>query len=379
VDATDALQLRPGPDHAETGLLEAWRGDRRIAAFVESGTPERTTVVLVGRQAPMDPTEICALLDALTAHVPTGLELATADPLVRDVARRYGSAGPLRGALVPTSTGPPAWTDGPAGVHHAVQQLLPDIVVDLESNANPARVLLRRVVSGVSKSFTLYARPEEQEPPTRFSVPYRDDLLIESLARCIDTTIAIRRRFGRVASTARRVSWDHSDFQLLHGNNAGSADRSSGLIHMNASLVSVEGLMAMEAQRAERGGGGSASVPGPFNQIDGTTAHEMWHQMEGAVEGRRAMTGIELRRRLGEALGVETLEQAVNGGRPRSPDSWKIAHARLVTEVSPYGATAPVEATAEMFKLWWCATSEPTPIVRRFAELVQPILDAYPG
>ena len=115
---------------------------------------------------------------------------------------------------------------------------------------------------------------------------------------------------------------------------------------MNASFASVEGLTTMETFRAqhpeaERSGGGSAGVPAPFNQIDGTTAHEMWHQMEGAFEARRSMDGIDLRRGLGEALGVETLEQAVNGVRPRSPESWKAAHARLVNEVSAYGATAP--------------------------------------
>ena len=379
MDASESLELRRGPDHAATGLLEAWRGDRRIAAFVESETPGSTTVALVGREAPMDPAEIRALLDALTAHVPTGLELATTDPLVRDVARRHGFAGPLRGTLVPAPSGPPGWTDDPAGVRDAVQQLLPEIIVGMESNAGPARVLLRRAVSGVAKSFNLFAGPDENAPATRFSIPFRDDLLVESLARCIDTTIAIRRRFGAVASSARRVSFDHADFQLLHGQNAGSADRSSGIIHMNASLASVVGLMAMETRRTERGSGGSAGVLAPFNQIDGTTAHEMWHQMEGAIEGRRAMTGIELRRQLGQALGVETLEQAVNGARTRSPDSWKVAHARLVDEVSAYGAIAPVEATAEMFKLWWCASSEPTAIVRRFAELVQPILAAYPG
>jgi hypothetical protein len=146
---------------------------------------------------------------------------------------------------------------------------------------------------------------------------------------------------------------------------------------MNASFASLEGLTRMEQLRAERSSGGSAVVPAPFNQIDGTTAHEIWHQMEGAVEARRSMDGIDLRRRLGEALGVETLEQAINGGRPRAPDAWKVAHERLVNEVSPYGATAPVEATAEMFKLWWCANGAATPIVRRFGELVEPLLDRF--
>ncbi len=45
--------------------------------------------------------------------------------------------------------------------------------------------------------------------------------------------------------------------------------------------------------------------------------------------------------------------------------------------MSPYAATAPVEATAEMFKLWWCGSGEYSPIVRRFGELVVPLLAAY--
>jgi hypothetical protein len=345
-----------------------------VAVFAES---PGGAVTLVGRAAPIDPVEVRALLDALTAHVPAGFELVTTDPFVRDVARRYGFAGPLRGPLAPDASGSRDASRDPAGVRDAVQQLLPGIAVGVETNAGPARALLRRAVSGVARTFNLFARPDAQERPTRFSVPERSDLLIESVARCIDTTIEIRRRFGPAAASARRVSFDHADFQLLSGHNAGSADRSSGVIHMNASLASLDGLVTMETLRARRGGGSSAGVPAPYNQIDGTTAHEMWHQMEGAVEARRNMDGIDLRRRLGEALGVETLEQAVNGVRPRSPDAWKAAHARLVAEVSAYGATAPVEATAEMFKLWWCAGGEPSPIVRRFGELVEPLLAAY--
>jgi hypothetical protein len=211
----------------------------------------------------------------------------------------------------------------------------------------------------------------------RFSVPLRDDLLVESVARCIEMTIEIARRCGRAASGVRRVSFDYSDSQLLGGRHAGSADRVSGTIHMNASLASIEGLTAMETMRARRGGGGSAGVPPPFNAIDGTTAHEMWHQMEGAIEARNAMDGIDLRRALGEALGVETLERAVNGGRSRVPDAWRAAHARLVDEVSPYAATAPVEATAEMFKLWWCGGGDLSPIVRRFGELAGGLLATF--
>lgn len=377
MNASEPVELRSGPD----GLLEAGRGDRRIAVFVEQPSPTGTSVTLVRREAPIDPVEVHDLLDALTAraapHDGSGLELVTSDPLVRDLARRHGFTGSLRGALAGVSDDLPSWTDDPGGVRDAVQQLLPGIAVGVEANAGAARALLRRAVSGVSKTFNLLAAPDDLAHPTRFSVPRRSDLLVESVARCIDTTIAIRRRFGPVAATVRRISFDHADFPLLHGQHAGSADRSSGLIHMNASFASLEGLTMMEQLRATRSSGGSAGVPAPFNQIDGTTAHEIWHQMEGAIEARRSMDGIDLRRRLGEALGVETLEQAVNGMRPRSPDTWKVAHARLVDEVSPYGATAPLEATAEMFKLWWCANGEPTPIVRRFGELAEPLLDRF--
>jgi hypothetical protein len=386
VNPPEPVELRSGSD----GLLEAARGDRRIAVFVDQPSATGVTTTLLARAAPINPVEVRDVLDALTARSApggNGLQLVTNDPLVRELARRQGFTGSLRDALAPGPAGGPSGTGDPAEVRDVVQELLPGIAVGVEANAGAARSLLRRAVSGVGRTFLLFAAPDDRSNPTRFSVPRRDDLLVESVARCIDTTIAIRRRFGAIAGTARRISFDHADFQLLHGHHAGSADRSSGLIHMNASFASLEGLTMMEQVRAEpssggqstgeRTSGGSAGVPAPFNQIDGTTAHEIWHQMEGALEARRSMDGIDLRRGLGEALGVETLEQAVNGGRRRAPDPWKAAHARLVHEVSAYGATAPVEATAEMFKLWWCANGEPSPIVRRFGELIEPLLDRY--
>ncbi len=372
------IELRRAPEGSPAGLLEGWQGDRRVAVLAEQSTGSGTSVMLVARESPIDPSDVLALLDAITSRTRqpdgTGFELITNDPLFRDLARGHGFTGSLRGSLAPGPEPRSRPPRDPDGVRDAVQQLLPDIPVGVEANAGPTRSMLRRAVSGVSNTFNLSAAPGPGATATRFSVPERDDLLVESIARCIDTAIGIRRRFGRVAASVRRVSFDHADFQLLHGHHAGSADRSSGLIHMNASYASVEGLTTMEGLREGRTGGGSAGVPAPFNQIDGTTAHEVWHQMQGALEARRSMDGIELRRRLGESLGVETLEQAVNGARPRSPESWKAAHARLVDEVSAYGATAPLEATAEMFKLWWCSSGEPSPVVSAFGELIQSLL-----
>jgi hypothetical protein len=376
VPAPEPLELRRGADDP-TGRIEAWRGDEPVAALVESPGPTATSVSLLGRRIPIDEADIRALLDALVDRTPNRLELVTTDPLVRDSARRHGFTGPLRGALAPGAATEPAALERPAALRDAIQQLLPGIDVDVEARVGVARGFLRRAASGVARTVNLFAAPGAQSPPVRFSVPFRDDLLVESVARCVEMTIEIARRCGRAASGVRRVSFDYSDSQLLGGRHAGSADRVSGTIHMNASLASVDGLTTMETLRAQRGGGGSAGVLPPFNQIDGTTAHEMWHQMEGAIEARHAMDGIELRRALGEALGVETLERAVNGGRANAPEAWRTARERLAEEVSPYAATAPVEATAEMFKLWWCGSGELTPIVRRFGELAGPLLAAY--
>jgi hypothetical protein len=375
VHPPDPLELRRGAADAPD-RLEAWRGDEPVAALLEAAGPTATTVSLLGRRIPIDEADVRALLDVLVGHAPDGLELVTTDPLVRDIARRHGFAGTLRGPLTPGAATVTAPLDDPVALRDAVQLLLPGIAVDMEAQVGATRGFFRRAASGVARTVNLYAAPDPSAPRVRFSVPLREDLLVESVARGLEMTIEIGRRCGRAASHVRRVSFDYSDSQLLGGRHAGSADRVSGTIHMNASLASIEGLTAMETQRAQRGGG-SAGVPPPFNQIDGTTAHEMWHQMEGAIEGRHAMDGIELRRALGEALGVETLERAVGGGRTQSPEAWKVAHGRLVEEVSPYAATAPVEATAEMFKLWWCGSGAMSPIVRRFGELAGPLLAAY--
>ena len=72
----------------------------------------------------------------------------------------------------------------------------------------------------------------------------------------------------------------------------------------------------------------------------------------------------------------EEFERAVLGGRPGSPSAWREAHRRLTTEVSTYAGTTIREATAEMFKLWWCRTGTPTGVVRRFGELVDQFLPA---
>ena len=60
---------------------------------------------------------------------------------------------------------------------------------------------------------------------------------------------------------------------------------------------------------------------------------------------------------------------------PARPSRWRAGFRRIVAEVSPYATTNIREATAELFKLWWCASpqSPPAPLVARFGAL----LDRY--
>ena len=110
--------------------------------------------------------------------------------------------------------------------------------------------------------------------------------------------------------------------------------------------------------------------------LDGVVAHELWHEMESSFMARRYRDSMEMRRQLGAYFDVDTLERAVLGGRPGSPPAWWEAHRRLTTEVSAYAGTTIREATAEMFKQWWCRTGTPTGVVRRFGELVDEFLPA---
>ncbi|MGZ4689949.1 MAG: hypothetical protein ACXVKA_02980 [Acidimicrobiia bacterium] len=383
------IELQVTDDGSSFARLDARSGTELIASFVEQPTPTGSRVTMTARAAARDEAGARELLETLGTHARARggatLELETTDPLLRDEARWLGFTGSLRGPLVrelelthrAMRQADTSAATSPEVIRSAISSLLPELPIVAAAGGGPLRALMRRAASGIPSTVNLSVAPAAGEAPTLFSVPNRSDLLDESIARCIDTIIQIRRRFGRVASAIRRVSFDLASFQLLHGQHAGSADRSVGVVHFNANFASVGGMLALDRQREQRAPGVSAGVPAPFNQIDGTAAHEAWHQMEGALEARRSLDGIALRRSLGEQLGVETLEHAVLGGRPRSPDAWKRAHVRLVTEVSPYAATAPVEATAEMFKLWWCSTGDPAPIVRQFGELIEGLLSDF--
>jgi hypothetical protein len=190
--------------------------------------------------------------------------------------------------------------------------------------------------------------------------------MAEPVATAIDTTLAVKRRFGRAAAGVLGLSFDHGGSQFATGAVVGSAESATGTVFLSPNLACAD---EMTAQRRREGGTGrSASVPPPFTALEGVTAHELWHNLDAAIQV--AGTYTEFNRLLGEALHVATFEHALRGGEPRAPAEWREARVRLAREVSVYATTSPREATAEMFKLWWCSSGVASPLVARFGELV---------
>jgi hypothetical protein len=150
----------------------------------------------------------------------------------------------------------------------------------------------------------------------------------------------------------------------------GSAQSGTGTFFLDSSLACLEAIDALR----ERWNGRqpiSAVVGRPWFVLDGVVAHEYWHNLDTTLVASPA-TYLEFNRALGEELDVATFEHALQGGARDAPPERQRAFRRVVEEVSPYATTNIREATAEMFKLWWCASpSRPrSPLVSRFGALV---------
>jgi hypothetical protein len=207
----------------------------------------------------------------------------------------------------------------------------------------------------------------------RLKAPDRSDLMPEIAAAALDTAFAIRRRYGRMAAGVHTITIDDGAGGMDDHMTAGSTQGGSGTIYLETSLAFAD---ALSADRLRRGGrrGVSAEVPRPWFHIDGVVAHEIWHNMDATVATTPGVY-VEFNRALGEELGVETFEHALRGRDAGAPEPWRAGFRRIVAEVSPYATTNMREATAELFKLWWCASphSPPAPLVARFGAL----LDRY--
>jgi hypothetical protein len=340
------------------------RGETLVAT-IDVGDHGKAGVVL--REAPWTREEARRLLDLVRdAAADSGtVELDASDLLLRYEARAAGLAGKLRRPLTGSLTGhsPRASATGSERLGEDVGALVPGADI----TARPVRGMARRAMSGLTAMIDLtVAYPGDA--PFVVSCPDVADVVPEAVALAVDTLGRVRRRFPIGARALARVSFDHSDRRLRGSKFAGMAHRNMGLVHLNASFASADGLAEMARRwRAAPTKRPSAAIRPPATALDATTAHEAWHQIEAVYEATAYQSTIEFRRSLGEHFGVATLEHAVLGGTPGAEPAWRTAHEQLVAEVSPYAGTRTVEATAEMFKLWWCVP-EPrwSPAVRRF-------------
>ena len=309
--------------------------------------------------------------------------LDTLEPIFRMQARRLGFEGPLRGPLhrpAWQAEGRPADSGRRADSDPAVERmplglelasLMADVEVTRRRRRGPIGTLTRSaasVVAGVADFDIVDLRGDR--PPLRLTVLDRPGLLADNIAMAVDTVLAISRAFGAAAAEIRQVSFVRSMQGFRSGSIAGAAHLNLGHMDLNGAYVTAEGLRRLRGQgRAaamrwqDRHAGPRldrpAVVVGASSIIDGVAAHEAWHLIEAQFEARRYGESIELRREIGRYFGLDTLEHVAHGLGEDAPDALRTAQARLAQEVSGYATTNAREASAEMFKLWWCARAEP--------------------
>lgn len=379
------VELRPVPGEG-ADRLDAYVAGRRLALLRVNtvGAPLLTFVVL-DPQSVFAVDDLIALLQALgdygRSHGAATVSLLSPSVLLRSLARRFGFDGglrePLEAALDGTYLSSPLGTGAPQGPDDDIQTVLLHALEDFGVRASRPRSagavarLGRRLSGGVPS--TIGVDVEWLPGRTfRLSVPERSDLMDEAVARCADTAVSVLRRLAPPSAVVREIVFDRSSSGLVSGTEGGHARNQTYEIHLNVAYCAAYASLELHAKRS--GSSPEGAMPGgvqlPFTVIDATVAHEIWHLVENDFAARHFAHSAEFRRELGHSLGVDTLEQAVKGANPKAPEAWQAAHRRLVTEVSPYGATNALEATAEMFKAWWCRSGDVTPIVARFEDLV---------
>jgi hypothetical protein len=281
---------------------------------------------------------------------------ATAAPKSR-TARRFSTPSAARPDRCDRAWAP--WRGTAGSTNHteavelaaAVEAALPPGTRVEGRRTRGLRAVVRGAVSGLVAQHDLLVHDAAfRARPLRVAVP-GGEVVAANVAAAVDTALAIRRRFGDAVSHLRVISFDLSNPDLVSGRQAGSAHQTLSIVHLNAAYV---------------------QAPAPVSPafLREVTAHELWHLIDGWLQARRYRDTIELRRALGEHFGAPSLEHVTRGDVPGARD-------RLVTEVSAYAATNPVEATAELFEQWWTRPSSAhSPAVRLFGELVERYLPA---
>ena len=381
------VELRPVP--GDPDLLEAKVHDVEIGAV-----RLEVTGGLARMAAQVDPApglESQDIVDLVLATVTrakkggaTGVEFHCESLLLRHAARQVGFGGalrvPLRARIDDIGRRTPAGTTLRGSDQRERTSWLSATLNELGVASTPARPsrslrrLATRLSGGVGDTLDVVV---EWAPGRTFtiSVPDRPDIMPEGVALTADTTAAVFRRFPDQANAAKAIHFDKAEHGLKSGRYAGVAQLSVPSIHLTIGFVTTEFFIQMMQPRSTGTPRSSSARPSsPYTAVDATVAHELWHQIESAFEARHYALGMELRHQVGLELGVQTLEHAVKGASPKATPAWQSAYRRLAAEVSPYATTNAREATAELFKLWWCRNGPPAPVVARFGELVDQML-----
>jgi hypothetical protein len=376
------MELRPEPTATgEPALTDGnsaygvWDGATKVAA-IEVSERDGWRHVGVGARLVQTRAEARALVDALEDLVhagPAPIVVHLWDDLARHEARTIGWTGALRAPLQPpASSGSGGNGRGGLRSDEPRRRLAPPSSTEERTHAVdallPAASVTRAYRVG-RRMHTVKVKGADGRPALRVRMPDRDDLMPEPIAAAIDTTLAVKRRFGSAAAGVHGLSFDHGGAHYASGAVVGSAESATGTVFLSPNLACADDMAEQRQRAASAGGGTSAAVPPPFTALDGVVAHELWHNLDAAIQV--SGTYAQFNRELGEALGVATLEHALRGGEREAPPEWRAARLRLAREVSAYATTSPREATAEMFKLWWCSNGEPAPIIARFGDLVE--------
>lgn len=360
-------------------MFEAWNGDRRVALVRVALTPStlQATAELYDTVESADAEELVeTLVERARAAGVRDLHLQSTSLLLRYQARAVGFTGSLRQPLVRSVGAAPGAT-----TNSLVEALRGwGLAVEPTRPSGPLRQWSRKLAGGVGASLEVSVSWAAGRSFT-ISVPDRADLMPEAVGCCADTAGAVLRRFQRYANAVHYIYFDRSERGLVTGKLGGLANATTGEIHLNVGLVAADELVELARMATARRHQASTSdfASAPYGALDATTAHELWHQIESAVLAKDHRVGFEMRRRLGESLGVDTLEHAIKGGEKRSPPAWQEAHRRLAQEVSNYATTSPVEATAEIFTHWWCRDRADAAVVVCFGELIDELVAPPPS
>ena len=191
------------------------------------------------------------------------------------------------------------------------------------------------------------------------------------------------RRFPDYAASVEHIYFDRAMRELMGHDYSGVAEGSTPSIRLHVGFVSVgaflEMLRARTGDDARRGPRRRRrrKDPGRGAALHGAGRHRGPRALAPDRERLRgpALPGLHgLPAPAGGGPRGGTLEHARPGGGGGGPPQWRAAHDRLVDQVSAYAGTNTHEASAEMFKLWWCGGPSVSPLVGFFGRLVDEFL-----